>query len=94
MWGLTPLTRRPWRYFAGQRDPLAFPVMITAHSLTKRYGATTAVDDLTFEVQPGVVTTTPESWRSSDTSRDDQDLSVATIWSKRAQVGGHTCPGA
>lgn len=30
--------------------------MITAHSLTKRYGATTAVDDLTFEVPPGVVT--------------------------------------
>jgi len=30
--------------------------MITAHSLTKRYGATTAVDNLTFEVQPGVVT--------------------------------------
>ena len=31
-------------------------MMITAHSLTKRYGATTAVDDLTFEVLPGVVT--------------------------------------
>ncbi len=30
--------------------------MITAHSLTKRYGATTAVDNLTFEVRPGVVT--------------------------------------
>ena len=30
--------------------------MITAHSLTKRYGATTAVDRLTFEVPPGVVT--------------------------------------
>lgn len=30
--------------------------MITAHSLTKRYGATTAVDHLTFEVPPGVVT--------------------------------------
>ena len=30
--------------------------MITAHSLTKRYGAATAVDDLTFEVRPGVVT--------------------------------------
>ena len=33
-----------------------FRVMITAHSLTKRYGNATAVDDLTFEVQPGVVT--------------------------------------
>ena len=30
--------------------------MITAHSLTKRFGATTAVDHLTFEVRPGVVT--------------------------------------
>jgi ABC-2 type transport system ATP-binding protein len=30
--------------------------MITAHSLTKRYGAKTAVDGLTFEVPPGVVT--------------------------------------
>jgi ABC-2 type transport system ATP-binding protein len=30
--------------------------MITSHSLTKRYGATTAVDNLTFDVPPGVVT--------------------------------------
>jgi ABC-2 type transport system ATP-binding protein len=30
--------------------------MITAHSLTKRYGAATAVDNLTFEVSPGSVT--------------------------------------
>jgi ABC-2 type transport system ATP-binding protein len=30
--------------------------MITAHSLSKRYGAATAVDDLTFEVPPGMVT--------------------------------------
>ena len=30
--------------------------MITAHSLTKRYGATAAVDNLTFEVPPGLVT--------------------------------------
>jgi ABC-2 type transport system ATP-binding protein len=30
--------------------------MITAHSLTKRYGSTTAVDNLTFEVQSGAVT--------------------------------------
>src|SRR5271154_4623959 len=30
--------------------------MITAHSLTKRYGAATAVDNLTFEVPPGAVT--------------------------------------
>ena len=30
--------------------------MITSHSLTKRYGDTTAVDHLTFEVPPGLVT--------------------------------------
>jgi ABC-2 type transport system ATP-binding protein len=30
--------------------------MITTHSLTKRFGAATAVDDLTFEVPPGEVT--------------------------------------
>lgn len=30
--------------------------MITAHSLTKRYGASPAVDRLTFEVPPGLVT--------------------------------------
>ena len=30
--------------------------MITAHSLTKRYGVQTAVDNLTFEVPPGEVT--------------------------------------
>ena len=30
--------------------------MIQAMGLTKRYGATSAVDDLTFEVRPGVVT--------------------------------------
>ena len=30
--------------------------MITAHSLTKRYGSTPAVDNLTFEVPPGLVT--------------------------------------
>ncbi|MEP6843783.1 MAG: ATP-binding cassette domain-containing protein, partial [Pseudolysinimonas sp.] len=30
--------------------------MIEAVGLTKRYGAKTAVDDITFEVQPGMVT--------------------------------------
>jgi ABC-2 type transport system ATP-binding protein len=30
--------------------------MITAHSLTKRYGTATAVNDLTFDVLPGAVT--------------------------------------
>ena len=31
-------------------------MMITATGLTKRYGDTVAVDDLTFEVKPGIVT--------------------------------------
>ena len=30
--------------------------MITAHAVTKRFGKATAVDNLTFEVQPGLVT--------------------------------------
>ncbi|MYW02452.1 ATP-binding cassette domain-containing protein, partial [Streptomyces sp. SID3343] len=30
--------------------------MIQANALTKRYGAKTAVDDLTFTVRPGIVT--------------------------------------
>ena len=30
--------------------------MIDARHLTKRYGETTAVDDLTFTVRPGIVT--------------------------------------
>ena len=30
--------------------------MIEVHALTKRYGKTTAVHDLTFEVRPGHVT--------------------------------------
>ena len=30
--------------------------MIEARNLTKRYGDTTAVDDLTFKVRPGIVT--------------------------------------
>ena len=30
--------------------------MVEARGLTKRYGDTTAVDDLTFTVRPGVVT--------------------------------------
>src|SRR6058998_1268398 len=30
--------------------------MIDAHNLTKRYGEKTAVDDLTFQVRPGIVT--------------------------------------
>ncbi|MGD0686876.1 MAG: hypothetical protein ABSA03_17395, partial [Streptosporangiaceae bacterium] len=31
-------------------------IVIEARELTQRYGAKTAVDDLTFAVQPGIVT--------------------------------------
>jgi ABC-2 type transport system ATP-binding protein len=30
--------------------------MIEAHGLVKRYGATTAVNDLSFSIRPGLVT--------------------------------------
>ena len=30
--------------------------MIEAHALSKRYGAVLAVDEVTFDVRPGVVT--------------------------------------
>src|SRR5215475_4764167 len=43
-----PLTRR--------RPPGSVVSMIEISALTKRYGRTTAVSDLTFTVRPGVVT--------------------------------------
>ena len=46
----------PYRYSTSRAESLPFVVMITAHSLTKRYGGTAAVDHLTFEVPPGMVT--------------------------------------
>ena len=64
--------------------------MITAHSLTKRYGATTAVDSLTFEVPPGVVTgfLGPNGSGKSTTMRmvmglDSPDAGSALIGGKR-----------
>ncbi|QZN85190.1 ABC transporter ATP-binding protein [Cellulomonas sp. C5510] len=36
--------------------PAATPPLLQAHALVKRYGAVTAVDGLSFEVRPGVVT--------------------------------------
>src|SRR5580692_5999239 len=54
--------------------------MITAHSLTKRYGAATAVDNLTFEVPPGVVTgfLGPNGSGKSTTMRMIMGLDVPT----------------
>jgi ABC-2 type transport system ATP-binding protein len=41
--------------------------MIEAHNLVKRYGSTTAVNDLSFSIRPGMVTgfLGPASRRSS-----------------------------
>ena len=52
--GQAPTQKTPTsRIHQAGRLLLSFVVMITAHSLTKRYGAATAVDNLTFEVPPG-----------------------------------------
>jgi ABC-2 type transport system ATP-binding protein len=63
-------------------------MMITAHSLTKRFGATTAVDDLTFEVPPGVVTgfLGPNGSGKSTTMRMIMGLDVPTSGS--TLIGG------
>ncbi len=62
--------------------------MITAHSLTKRFGATTAVDNLTFEVPPGLVTgfLGPNGSGKSTTMRMIMGLDVPTSGS--ALIGG------
>jgi ABC-2 type transport system ATP-binding protein len=62
--------------------------MITAHSLTKRFGATTAVDNLTFEVPPGVVTgfLGPNGSGKSTTMRMTMGLDVPD--SGTALIGG------
>jgi hypothetical protein len=65
-----------------------FEVMITAHCLTKPFGAMTAVDKLTFEVLPGVVTgfSSPHSSGWSTTMRFITDLDAAKLGS--ALTGG------
>jgi ABC-type multidrug transport system ATPase subunit len=62
--------------------------MITAHCLTKRFGATTAVDKLRFEVRPGVVTgfLGPHGSGKSTTIRMIMGLDVPTFGS--ALIGG------
>ncbi|WP_438302726.1 ABC transporter ATP-binding protein [Streptomyces sp. HUAS TT11] len=62
--------------------------MIEAHSLTKRYGGHTAVDDLSFTVRPGVVTgfLGPNGAGKSTTMR--MLLGLDTPTSGRAAVNG------
>jgi ABC-type multidrug transport system ATPase subunit len=62
--------------------------MITAHCLTKRFGATTAVDTLTFEVLPGVATgfLGPNGSGKSTTIRMIMGLDVPAFGS--ALIGG------
>ncbi len=62
--------------------------MITAHSLTKRFGAVTAVDNLTFEVPPGLVTgfLGPNGSGKSTTMRMFMGLDAPTSGS--ALIGG------
>jgi ABC-2 type transport system ATP-binding protein len=62
--------------------------MITAHSLTKRYGTAMAVDNLTFEVPPGMVTgfLGPNGSGKSTTMRMIMGLDVPNSGS--ALIGG------
>lgn len=55
-WGGPEREDATWPPSARRRARPSLRGVITAHSLTKRYGDTTAVDSLTFEVLPGVVT--------------------------------------
>jgi ABC-2 type transport system ATP-binding protein len=67
--------------------------MTTAHSLTKRYGSSTAVDSLTFEVPPGVVTgfLGPNGSGKSTTMRLIMGLDFADSGS--ALIGGRPYSG-
>ena len=60
--GVNPTRRRRLAVFRS-RVLIPLTVMITAHSLTKRYGDATAVDNLTFEVPP---VRSPGSWGRTD----------------------------
>src|SRR6266516_245421 len=54
--GEIPTPGRPGAPLTRRRAPGSVVPMIEIRALTKRYGRTTAVSDLTFTVQPGVVT--------------------------------------
>jgi ABC-2 type transport system ATP-binding protein len=79
-----------WRYSIPQGETLGFVVMITAHALTKHYGPTAAVDNLTFEVPPGLVTgfLGPNGSGKSTTMRMIMGLDVPDSGS--ALIGGRS----
>src|SRR6266480_5339986 len=54
--GEIPTPGRPGASLTRRRASGSVVPMIQIRALTKRYGRTTAVSDLTFTVQPGVVT--------------------------------------
>src|SRR4249919_3232599 len=54
--GVFPRRGRLRAPITGSRPFGTVVVMIEIHELTKRYGPTTAVSDLTFTVRPGTVT--------------------------------------
>ena len=54
--GEIPTRDRPGAPLTRRRTSGSVVSMIEIHALTKRYGRTTAVSDLTFTVRPGVVT--------------------------------------
>jgi ABC-2 type transport system ATP-binding protein len=64
--------------------------MIEAHGLVKRYGPTTAVDDLSFSIRPGVVTgfLGPNGARKTTTMRMILGLDAPTQGS--VTVGGRS----
>ncbi|MFE6282621.1 ABC transporter ATP-binding protein [Streptomyces sp. NPDC057877] len=73
-------------------DPLPTDAMsggITIDGLTKRYGAVTAVDDLTFAVEPGVVTGFLGPNGAGKTTTLRMLLGLVTPTAGRALIDGH-----
>lgn len=60
--------------------------MITAHSLTKRYGDRTAVQDLDFTVRPGTVTGSPRPALPALSLWAGTTLAAAALTLKRRDV--------
>ncbi len=78
--------------------------MITAHALTKRYGATTAVDRLTFEVPGAEVDALDDRFQATPLafatvaiellgSLLHPDVTWTGVCANRADIPGRTAPG-